>query len=210
MAAPLPLNEPSTIQAPLKEVDKMGALPEWMLSLPDEGITAEQYDRMPVEDCRNIEIVDGSIVVSPAATPRHNEIAMELAHALKRAAPPPWRATIDSDLRISEVPLTNRRPDVLVYRGDPRNRPVLPGDALLAVEIMSTGSVSTDRFSKPVEYAQAGIPHYWRLEENSSGLTTYTFALNPASREYSETGAYHGALKTEQPFPFDIDLPALL
>lgn len=193
-----------------KEVDKMGALPEWMLSLPQEGITAEQYDRMPVEDCRNIEIVDGSIVVSPAATPRHNEIAMELGHALKRAAPVPWRATLDSDLRISQVPLTNRRPDVIVYRGDPSARPILPENALLVVEVMSPGSLSTDRIAKPVEYAAAGIPHYWRVEENTSGLTTYTFVLNPASREYSETGAYYGALKTEQPFPVEIDLAALL
>ena len=35
---------------------------------------------------------------------------------------------------------------------------------LLAVEVVSAGSVTTDRVTKPAEYAQAGIPHFWRVD----------------------------------------------
>ena len=89
----------------------MVALPEWMLALPEEGVTAEEYDRMPEEICMRIEIVDGSIIVSPSTTPRHNRIARLLANALEAAIPAPWQVTTDVDLRLSDVPLHNRRPD---------------------------------------------------------------------------------------------------
>ncbi|MEV5712154.1 Uma2 family endonuclease [Actinoallomurus sp. NPDC052274] len=187
----------------------MAALPEWMLSLPEEGVTAEEYDRMPEEICRRIEIVDGSIIVSPSATPRHNRIARLFANALEAAAPAPWQVTTDVDLRLADVPLHNRRPDVLVFDGDPDVLPVRPHQVLLAVEIMSKGSVSADRLDKPAEYAVVGIPHYWRVEQQNSGLITYTHILNATTRSYASSGAHTGVLKTDQPFPVAIDLDAL-
>ena len=91
----------------------MAALPDWMLMLSEEGLTAEEYDRMPEDICMRIEIVDGSIIVSPSATPRHNRIARMLANSIEEAAPAPWQVTTDVDLRLSDVPLHNRRPDYL-------------------------------------------------------------------------------------------------
>jgi Uma2 family endonuclease len=185
------------------------ALPEWMLALPEEGVTAEEYDRMPEEICRRIEIVDGSIIVSPSATPRHNRIARLLANSLEDAAPTPWQVTTNVDLRISDVPLHNRRPDVLVFSGDPDELPVRPQQVILAVEIMSKGSVNADRLDKPAEYGVAGIPHYWRIEQESSGLVAYTYELDAAKKTYVALGRYSGALKAEAPFPVTIDLDAL-
>jgi len=37
-------------------------------------------------------------------------------------------------------------------------------DVLLVSEIMSPGSITTDRKDKPAEYAEARIPHFWRIE----------------------------------------------
>jgi Uma2 family endonuclease len=34
----------------------------------------------------------------------------------------------------------------------------------LAIEIVSKGSERIDRWLKPVEYAEAGIPLFWRVE----------------------------------------------
>ncbi len=165
----------------------MAALPEWMLSLPEEGITAEEYDRMPEEICRRIEIVDGSIIVSPSATPRHNRIARRLANALEEAAPAPWQVTTGVDLRPADVPLHNRRPDILVFDGDPDELPVRAHQVLLAVEIMSRGSMNADRLDKPAEYAMAGIPHYWRIGQRDAGLVTYTHILNPTTRTHASS-----------------------
>ncbi|WP_395104521.1 Uma2 family endonuclease [Actinomadura sp. SCN-SB] len=188
----------------------MGALPEWMLSLPEQGLTAEEYDRMPAEHCRNIEIVDGNIVVSPSATPRHNRIAWRMAGALEKMPPEPWQVTTDVDLRISEVPLTNRRPDVIVFRGDPDEVPVLPSSTMLVVEVMSQGSVNTDRLDKPAEYASVDIPHFWRIERDGAGLIVYTHILNPTTKSYAPAGAHSLTLKTDRPFPLEIDLTTLI
>jgi Uma2 family endonuclease len=188
----------------------MGALPEWMLSLPEQGLTAEEYDRMPVENCRNIEIVDGKIVVSPSATPRHNRIVWKLAAALAQAAPEPWQVTADVDLRISEVPLTNRRPDVIAFKGDPDELPVLPSATLLVVEIMSQGSVNTDRLDKPAEYASVDIPHFWRFEREGDGLVAYTHSLAPGVKSYGPPEVHSLTLKTNRPFPLEIELSSLL
>jgi len=58
-----------------------------------------------------------------------------------------------------------RQPDVLVYRREAvGHRWAGPADTLLAVEIVSPGSISTDRVAKPAQYAAAGIPYYWRIE----------------------------------------------
>lgn len=187
----------------------MTVLPEWMLSLSEEGVTADEYDRMPEEICQRIEIVDGSIIVSPSATPRHNRIARLLANALENAAPAPWQVTTDVDLRLADVPLHNRRPDVLVFDGDPDKLPVRPHQVLLAVEIMSKGSVNADRLDKPAEYAMASIPHYWRIEQRDAGLVTYTHMLNPTTRSYTSSGAHSGMLKVDHPFPLAVDLDAL-
>jgi Uma2 family endonuclease len=185
------------------------ALPEWMLTLPEEGVTAEEYDRMPAELCRRIEIVDGSIIVSPSATPRHNRIARLLANALEEAAPSPWQVTTDVDLRIADVPLHNRRPDVLVFTGDPDRLPIRPQQVILAVEIMSKGSVNADRLDKPAEYATAGIAHYWRVEREDAGLIVYSHILNPTTRTYASSAAHSALLKVEHPFPVAIELDRL-
>ncbi|GAA4607103.1 hypothetical protein GCM10023195_26590 [Actinoallomurus liliacearum] len=117
--------------------------------------------------------------------------------------------TTGVDLRLTDVPLHNRRPDVLVFDGDPDVLPVRPHQVLLAVEIMSKGSVSADRLDKPAEYATVGIPHYWRIEQQNSGLITYTHILNATTGSYASSGAHTGVLKTGQPFPVAIDLDAL-
>jgi Uma2 family endonuclease len=187
----------------------VAALPEWMLTLSEEGVTAEEYDRMPEEICMRIEIVDGSIIVSPSATPRHNRIASMLASSLHAAAPAPWQVTTDVDLRLSDVPLHNRRPDVLVFQGDPDKLPIRPHQVLLAVEIMSKGSVIADRLDKPAEYASAGIPHYWRIEQKDAGLVAYTYVIDAGKRTYVPDDANSGVLKTERPFSITIDLDAL-
>jgi hypothetical protein len=87
--------------------------PAWM----HEQITAEQYDSWSEEQCAGIEIVDGMVVVSPRASKRHNRLARILANALDSAAGPDWNADTDFDVRLQDVPLTNRRPDAVVTIG---------------------------------------------------------------------------------------------
>src|SRR3954447_4671654 len=88
--------------------------PAWM----HEQITAEEYESWSEEQCAGIEIVDGRGVGSPSASKRHNRLARILANALDAAARPDWIADTHFDVRLQDVPLTNRRPDVIVYRAE--------------------------------------------------------------------------------------------
>ena len=42
-------------------------------------------------------------------------------------------------------------------------------EVVLAVEIVSPGSERTDHTVKPLEYADAGIPHYWVVDLGEPG-----------------------------------------
>jgi hypothetical protein len=37
-------------------------------------------------------------------------------------------------------------------------------DVVVAVEVLPAGSIRTDSVIKPMEYADAGIPHFWLID----------------------------------------------
>lgn len=178
--------------------------PPWMHEL----VTAQQYDSWSPEQCAGIEIVDGMVVVSPSASKRHNRIARMLANALDVAAGPEWNADTDFDLRLHDVPLLNRRPDVIVYRADTLDvSPTRPEHVLMVVEVVSPGSETTDRFVKLDQYAKAGIQFYWRVEQALTGVPiVYTYVLDMAAAKYRETEVFTGSVKTAVPFSVIVDL----
>jgi Uma2 family endonuclease len=178
--------------------------PAWM----HHQVTAEQYDSWSEEQCAGIEIVDGMVVVSPRASKRHNRLVKVLAVALEAAAGPDWNADFDFDVRLQDVPLTNRRPDVVVYRADTIDiMPARPEHILLVVEVVSPGSETTDRIVKAEQYARAGISYYWRVEQPSAGVpVVYTYVLDPANRAYRDGEVFAGVIEAAAPFPVKIDL----
>ncbi|MFF3256076.1 Uma2 family endonuclease [Actinacidiphila glaucinigra] len=181
--------------------------PEWMHT----PITAAQYDSWSPEQCRGIEIVDGMVVVSPSASKRHNRLARFLANALDAAASPEWNADTDFDVRLQDVPLTNRRPDVVVYRADTIDiTPTRPEHVLLVVEVVSPGSETTDRIVKMEQYAKAGISFYWRVEQTANGVPlVYTYVLDPAAGLYRDSDVFTDIVKTAVPFPLEISLSSI-
>ena len=181
--------------------------PAWM----HEHVTAEQYDSWSEEQCAGIEIVDGMVVMSPSASKRHNRMARILANALDAAAGPEWNADTDFDVRLQDVPLSNRRPDVVVYRADTIDvTPTRPEHVLLVVEVVSPGSETTDRIVKVERYAKAGIPFYWRIEQTATGLPlVHTYLLDPAADRYRDGDVFTGVVKAAAPFPVMVDLGAI-
>jgi Uma2 family endonuclease len=187
----------------------MSALPEWMVG----GLTAADYEALPEDICRQIEVVDGGIVVSPSPRRPHQRVVQNLVHLLDSACGPDFSAVIDVDLRLRDVPLLNRRPDIVVYNASVPNDEVLrPEHCLLVVEVMSPGSVTTDRADKPTEYAQARIKHFWRLEfaDDESTLTLYRYGLDPTTGVYASAGMNTGKLFISNPLEVSIDLDDLL
>lgn len=129
------------------------------LQVPLDGWTV---DELPDLDVR-YELVDGGLLVTPPPAPRHQEVAFALAALLTTALPQALRAAVSQGLHLG--PHDYRVPDVLVYdRATSRSGRITPAGVVLAVEVMSPGSVSTDRVAKPAQYCAAGIQHFWRLE----------------------------------------------
>jgi Uma2 family endonuclease len=178
--------------------------PAWM----HVQISAEQYDSWSEEQCAGIEIVDGMVVVSPSASKRRKRLARVLADALDAAAGADWNADTDFDVRLQDVPLTNRRPDVVVYRAETIDlTPPRPEHVLLVVEVVSPGSETTDRIVKVDRYAKAGIPFYWRAEQAATGVPIVsTCVLDPAAKAYGEGEMFTGTVKATVPFSGTVGL----
>lgn len=183
-------------------------LPEW-LQLSPEGVTAADYEALPEEVCRRVEIVDGAVVVVPAPLRSHQRLARRLADVIEANCGPELAVVTGADLRIQESPLVNRRPDIVVYDARVPDEQVLrPADCRLVVEVMSASSVTADRLSKPAEYAAAGIGHYWRVEDDdgSAPCRIIRHLLDLGERRYAVDGVDDRVLSVTSPFALTVDL----
>ena len=107
-------------------------------------------------------------------------------------------------------PATIRVPDLVIARPGAvtGNPPRLSAEqVLVAVEIISPGSRRTDTTTKPNEYADAGIPHYWVIDlDEPLALAAYHQA---GVFGYQEAPAVTRVFETQEPFPLRIDLTEL-
>ena len=189
----------------------MTALPTWM-DRPN-GLSVADYEALPEDICRRIEVVDGAIIVNAAPRRLHQDICRRLANELEIVCKPGLAVSMDVDLRLRDVPLLNRRPDIVLYDASLPDDDVLrPQHCVLVVEVMSPGSVTADQTDKPAEYAVAGIGHYWRVEHGarSGSLSMFCYRLDPTTGSYATAGVHSGTIAVSEPVSLAIDLTALL
>ncbi|MFJ2595498.1 Uma2 family endonuclease [Streptomyces erythrochromogenes] len=191
----------------------MGALmnPEHSWPIPPPGgWTADDLDTLPNLP-PHTELIDGSLVFVSPQTLFHSTVVDFFNWHLRPLVPEGLEVlrefTIDIDRR-------NRpEPDVIVCREDVVTdlaQTRLPAEAvLLAIEVVSPESIDCDRETKPVKYARAGIPHYWRVENTDGRAVVYVFEREPVSRAYVASGIFHDRLKVSVPFTVDLDLTAI-
>ncbi|MEZ0066172.1 Uma2 family endonuclease [Streptacidiphilus sp. MAP12-20] len=181
-------------------------LPDWVIP-PYEGYTAEDLDRIP-DLPPHTELIDGSLVIASPQRRFHDAAMFLLQTGLRASAPDGWRAVREMTVKLNR---RNRpEPDVLVVResaaADLEATAYRPDDVLLAVEVVSPDSEERDRKRKPQLYAEAGIPHFWRVEDEDGRMIVYTYALDASVAQYEPTGIHHDRLALAVPFPIDIDL----
>jgi Uma2 family endonuclease len=130
--------------------------------------TADDVEALPdAGDHARFEVYEGGVlVVSPAPGVGHQRASYWLHRALAQAA---ISAGADAEvLEAVNVALPGGKllvPDVVVAGAVDETTTRLPCEAVLAVvEVVSPSTVSIDRAIKPVMYAEAGIPVYWRVE----------------------------------------------
>ncbi len=143
--------------------------------------TLDDLTRLP-DDGRRYEIVDGSLHVTPALAYLHQRYCGWLDRTIAAGMPEGYDVLPGANVLLPAEPTRLLVPDVLVVRTtdiDARDNPLaVPASAVpLAVEIVSPSSTTHDRFTKPALYAEAGIPHYWRVESDHDGPTVHVYAL---------------------------------
>lgn len=157
--------------------------------------TIEDVLTLP-DDAPRVELRDGVLVVVPSPTFDHQNIANRLWMWLHRNAP----ADLEPVTAVGVV-LNHRdtlEPDVLLLRG-----PVVGGShyfdaeqVVLAVEVVSPGTRRRDRLEKPADYAAAGVPHYWRIEQNP----VHVYAYDLVDGRYELVADAAEELIVEKPF----------
>ncbi|WTI06561.1 Uma2 family endonuclease [Micromonospora sp. NBC_00821] len=169
--------------------------------------TLEDLLTLP-DDAPRVELVDGVVQVTPSPTLGHQDISFLLRLWLHSRVPGHLRVAQAVGVGLSRN--TSRQPDLLLCRADvPSDRSTLrPSDVVLAVEIVSPGTRRIDRFAKPGEYAAAGIPFYWRIEQDPVHVYAYRIGdrVGPGGERQYELVA-DGAEVIELTEPFDIKLP---
>ena len=178
---------------------------------PDHWLTPEEWDALPEDESHHIELVEGAFLVSPKPALKHQLAAKRLGTWLDEQLPHDVVAVPEIDVLINPVPpITVRAPDMVIVpteRALEYPKRVDPDDVLLAIEIVSPGTRRMDRMLKPIEYADAGIPHYWLLELDAP-IALMAFTL--VDGEYRHVAGGTGKVEVLSPFPVTLDLEALL
>ncbi|MGW8954740.1 Uma2 family endonuclease [Streptomyces sp. NPDC055709] len=157
------------------------------------------------------ELLGESLVSSPAPGLRHQRASFRLHVALNAAA-----RTVGAPVEIFEainvtLPSGLVVPDIVVADAGAAGEDSMSLDAeavQLVIELVSPGNKTMDRKLKPLLYAEAAIPHYWRLEFEP---VPRLIASDLDNGRYVETITARSGTTTQlhAPFLFDID-PASL
>jgi Uma2 family endonuclease len=117
----------------------------------------------------HVEWVNGEVVMMAPVTGEHDDICIFLlsvlnpfvqAHRLGVVRKEPFQMKTGSDL-------PGRSPDVMFVATDRLSllrKTFLDGPADLAVEVVSTASITVDRVDKFDEYARGGVREYWLID----------------------------------------------
>jgi len=167
------------------------------------ALTRVDLDAMP-DDGHRYELIDGTLVVTPGPSPRHQIVVGQLHLLLAGACP--------SDLRVLFAPLdvalvdvalsqdTVLQPDLLVARRSDFTERGLPTAPLLAVEVLSPSTRRVDLTLKRSRYEAAGCPSYWVVDPD--GPTVIAWELRAG--EYVEVAHVTGEEHYETSTPYDV------
>jgi Uma2 family endonuclease len=176
---------------------------------PPGGFTIADLDDMD-DFGHNVELINGGFVVSARPTKWHTRIMLNLWRTLADQTPGDIEITVEHGVRVENG--TRPEPDLLAIRADPDDTDsstYAASEVVLAVEIVSPSSQRHDRRTKPLLYAEAGIPHFWLIERDGKLPVLHTFELSASTGSYVATGIHHKSAKLEVPWPLRIDLEHL-
>jgi Uma2 family endonuclease len=164
------------------------------------ALTRRDLEQMP-DDGHRYELIDGTLIVTPAPSPRHQ--AASAALYLRLAANCP------DELRVLYAPLdvaldehTVLQPDLLVARKTDFTARDLPVAPLLAVEILSPSTRRVDLALKRSRLEAAGCPSYWVVDPDEPSIIVWQLH----GEEYVEVAHALGTeqIEVDAPYPLTI------
>ncbi|MDQ2709515.1 MAG: Uma2 family endonuclease [Actinomycetota bacterium] len=185
----------------------MSAAAANMLDTAHEPWTEATFLALPPN--RQVELLDGSLLVSPMASHRHQWLGHRLCSVLNAAAPAGLRAMPPVNVRVGRNRILIS--DVTVIANVDMSAKVTDAeDVRLVVEVTSPGNAYVDRGLKPQLYSEAGIPHYLRIELLGDQSTALMHEL--CGDRYVETGRFGPGEVTvlTDPFAARFDLGELI
>jgi len=168
---------------------------------PGEPFTVGDLDRMP-DDGHRYELLDGSLIVSPAPGPPHQRVAAVLVVLLELACPEELVVFPNVGVRIG--PRSALEPDVVVARAADVSGARLARPPLLVAEILSPDSALRDLNLKKAAYERFGIPSYWVVDPNLEKPTLQAFELVDDAYRDAAQAAGDMPYRAERPFPVEI------
>lgn len=183
-----------------------------LLDIQRDWTFEELQQALPEDaDWRRYEIVDGALVVSPSADIDHEFVIDQIRRILRRQLP--------SDLWVGgpvtvDLHPSYRIPDLVVVPREllgERRTLIVPSELLLAVEVVSPGSRTTDRVTKPAQYAAAGIRAFWRVERDPAVQLSACLLEDDAS-VYTELGTWSAGQVAEidEPLRLRVEIDELI
>jgi Uma2 family endonuclease len=174
-----------------------------------EGWFADDLDHLP-EAPRHTELIDGALIF--VMTPQrswHGRVVTQVTNVIVEQAPDGIEVEREMTVRLDA---RNRpEPDLLVTTAAyvPDRTWFAPSDVLLVVEVVSLESAHRDRTVKLRKYAEAGIAHYWLVEEEDHQPVVHVYELDAPTHSYAPVGIFRENLTRPVPFEITIDLKAL-
>lgn len=186
------------------------SLPVWATDPSSLLITEEQYEALPSEICKSIEVVNGRVVFCESPGPDHQRVSRNLTVALMAARPtsPCIDVLQDTDMRYRHrnphatrggKKFTLRRPDISILRCLEPGAKLWSDDVLTAIEITSSDD-EVDFNDKRAEYAAQGIPVYLIVVMDGDRIDSVEeHRLDWSGRNYQLAAVHRHSLVTELP-----------
>jgi Uma2 family endonuclease len=164
-------------------------------------LTIDDLETMP-DDGHRYELLDGTLVVSPAPGWSHQDVVGN-AYMLLRVACTRGHRVLLAPFEVTfGTRDTELQPDVLVARYGDLTAKNLPAAPVLAVEVRSPSTALVDLHLKKAAYERFGVASYWIIDPERPSLTAYELR----GGSYAEVAFVEGDQTAALAYPFPVEV----